>query len=374
MEKVEETKKENNKSRKVMIIIIAAIMVLLSAAGTTAVILFQKKNEQPTTTVSADEYIYKARFYFGTEAYIYLMGDKTIKYVEYFQKYETKPDCNCLEPTGEVEEKETIVGFSDKSRDVVISVLDRLSERAGGAKEFDTDELNLTNTENRVLLAVATKDEDRLTVADNTIYEEKARIEEIPIEGSRFQFANTLTVLKSNTSNKAVNKAANYINDLAEKAFNKYNNEAKVNAKDSYIIANVNEILGVAVKSEIVYAGPFSISATVTVSGNLGYGAFTTVRGYVINYSGEVVQEIAGGLRVEYADAAIAALEKTEYYESIKTAAYPNWRENFRGEILQFGHWYLTDDGLTFLFAPSVFGATGPIENTLNIVIEAEQF
>ena len=374
MEKVEETKKENNKSRKVMIIIIAAIMVLLSAAGTTAVILFQKKNEQPTTTVSADEYIYKARFYFGTEAYIYLMGDKTIKYVEYFQKYETKPDCNCLEPTGEVEEKETIVGFSDKSRDVVISVLDRLSERAGGAKEFDTDELNLTNTENRVLLAVATKNEDRLTVADNTIYEEKARIEEIPIEGSRFQFANTLTVLKSNTSNKAVNKAANYINDLAEKAFDKYNNEAKVNAKDSYIIANVNEILGVAVKSEIVYAGPFSISATVTVSGNLGYGAFTTVRGYVINYSGEVVQEIAGGLRVEYADAAIAALEKTEYYESIKTAAYPNWRENFRGEILQFGHWYLTDDGLTFLFAPSVFGATGPIENTLNIVIEAEQF
>ena len=374
MEKVEETKKENNKSRKVMIIIIAAIMVLLSAAGTTAVILFQKKNEQPTTTVSADEYIYKARFYFGTEAYIYLMGDKTIKYVEYFQKYETKPDCNCLEPTGEVEEKETIVGFSDKSRDVVISVLDRLSERAGGAKEFDTDELNLTNTENRVLLAVATKNEDRLTVADNTIYEEKARIEEIPIEGSRFQFANTLTVLKSNTSNKAVNKAANYINDLAEKAFDKYNNEAKVNAKDSYIIANVNEILGVAVKSEIVYAGPFSISATVTVSGNLGYGAFTTVRGYVINYSGEVVQEIAGGLRAEYADAAIAALEKTEYYESIKTAAYPNWRENFRGEILQFGHWYLTDDGLTFLFAPSVFGATGPIENTLNIVIEAEQF
>lgn len=374
MEKVEETKKENNKSRKVMIIIIAAIMVLLSAAGTTAVILFQKKNEQPTTTVSADEYIYKARFYFGTEAYIYLMGDKTIKYVEYFQKYETKPDCNCLEPTGEVEEKETIVGFSDKSRDVVISVLDRLSERAGGAKEFDTDELNLTNTENRVLLAVATKNEDRLTVADNTIYEEKARIEEIPIEGSRFQFANTLTVLKSNTSNKAVNKAANYINDLAEKAFDKYNNEAKVNAKDSYIIANVNEILGVAVKSEIVYAGPFSISATVTVSGNLGYGAFTTVRGYVINYSGEVVQEIAGGLRVEYADAAIAALEKTEYYESIKTAAYPNWRENFRGEILQFGHWYLTDDGLTFLFAPSVFGATGPIENTLNIIIEAEQF
>ena len=374
MEKVEETKKGNNKSRKVMIIIIAAIMVLLSAAGTTAVILFQKKNEQPTTTVSADEYIYKARFYFGTEAYIYLMGDKTIKYVEYFQKYETKPDCNCLEPTGEVEEKETIVGFSDKSRDVVISVLDRLSERAGGAKEFDTDELNLTNTENRVLLAVATKNEDRLTVADNTIYEEKARIEEIPIEGSRFQFANTLTVLKSNTSNKAVNKAANYINDLAEKAFDKYNNEAKVNAKDSYIIANVNEILGVAVKSEIVYAGPFSISATVTVSGNLGYGAFTTVRGYVINYSGEVVQEIAGGLRVEYADAAIAALEKTEYYESIKTAAYPNWRENFRGEILQFGHWYLTDDGLTFLFAPSVFGATGPIENTLNIVIEAEQF
>ena len=374
MEKVEETKKENNKSRKVMIIIIAAIMVLLSAAGTTAVILFQKKNEQPTTTVSADEYIYKARYYFGTEAYIYLMGDKTIKYVEYFQKYETKPDCNCLEPTGEVEEKETIVGFSDKSRDVVISVLDRLSERAGGAKEFDTDELNLTNAENRVLLAVATKNEDRLTVADNTIYEEKARIEEIPIEGSRFQFANTLTVLKSNTSNKAVNKAANYINDLAEKAFDKYNNEAKVNAKDSYIIANVNEILGVAVKSEIVYAGPFSISATVTVSGNLGYGAFTTVRGYVINYSGEVVQEIAGGLRVEYADAAIAALEKTEYYESIKTAAYPNWRENFRGEILQFGHWYLTDDGLTFLFAPSVFGATGPIENTLNIVIEAEQF
>ncbi len=374
MEKVEETKKGNNKSRKVMIIIIAAIMVLLSAAGTTAVILFQKKNEQPTTTVSADEYIYKARFYFGTEAYIYLMGDKTIKYVEYFQKYETKPDCNCLEPTGEVEEKETIVGFSDKSRDIVISVLDRLSERAGGAKEFDTDELNLTNTENRVLLAVATKNEDRLTVADNTIYEEKARIEEIPIEGSRFQFANTLTVLKSNTSNKAVNKAANYINDLAEKAFDKYNNEAKVNAKDSYIIANVNEILGVAVKSEIVYAGPFSISATVTVSGNLGYGAFTTVRGYVINYSGEVVQEIAGGLRVEYADAAIAALEKTEYYESIKTAAYPNWRENFRGEILQFGHWYLTDDGLTFLFAPSVFGATGPIENTLNIVIEAEQF
>ena len=374
MEKVEETKKENSKSRKVMIIIIAVIMVLLSAAGTTAVILFQKKNEKPTATISANEYIYKARFYFGTEAYIYLMGDKTIKYVEYFQKYETKPDCNCIEPTGEVEEKETIVKFSDKSRDVVINILDQLSARAGGAKEFDTEELKISNTENRVLLAVATQNEDRLTVADNTIYEEKARIEETPIEGSRFQFVNTLTVLKSNTNNKAVNKVADYVNNLAKEAFDEYNNEAKTNAKNSSITANVNEILGVAIKTEIVYAGPFSISATITVSGNMGYSAFTTVRGYVFDYTGEVKQELAGGMISGYVSAAINELEKTDYYEMVKTSAYQDWRNRFRSEILQFGHWYLTDNGLTFLFAPSVFGATGPIENTLNISIKADQF
>ncbi|MBO4855360.1 hypothetical protein J5500_03085 [Candidatus Saccharibacteria bacterium] len=345
------TKKEHQDRQKGMIIVVA-VLALLVVAGLSAVMIYRGLEEsRPTSTKTQTqdeaEYINKVRFDFGTESYIYYLADGQIKFVERFPEYEVKKDCNCLEPTGKYTEKEHYISFSQSNKNLIISVIKSLAERAGGARDFSTDSLNLSNEENRILLSVALNDENMLNVVDSISYQDK-KTDEYPIAGSRFQYLNTLTLLRTDTQNEVINKAAAYVNQIASENYNKYNERAKSLAEHPE--GEVNEILGVSVKTEIVWAGPYSISARITASGNLGKGAFTLTQGYVFDYNGQVKEELAGGKRAEYGTGAIAAIEKTDYFQSIKDTVSPNWSENLRGQILQLGHWYLVDEGIVFLF------------------------
>lgn len=106
-----------------------------------------------------NEYIYKIRYDFGSEVYIYYLKDKSINVVEKIPIAEKVEECNCMELTGEYNYKEHKVSFSSSSINTIVKVFDELAKKSD-KKEFNADELELTEYQKETLLAILLNNEE----------------------------------------------------------------------------------------------------------------------------------------------------------------------------------------------------------------------
>ena len=254
--------------------------------------------------------IYKIRYDFGAEDYIYLLPNKVIKTVDAQLVYEVQSDCNCMIPTGAVSYTERTIKFSKSSTNKVIKVFNELYEMSG-RREINTDNLELTEYQNRILLAVILNDEDYITVEDNIKYDKK----------------NGKMTINDSTDNKIVNKIGNYLNKKIELDFSKYDN-----AKNTV---------------ELAYIGPYSISFIYT----LYVDGVKYIDGYSFDYNGDLREVNFGGIRDSINTMAKTNFMNSEMYINNYLQLYANWESVFEHKLFETGNWCF-DERLIRLFIP----------------------
>ena len=153
-------------SFKILFGIIGIIVILL------LVLCIFKWNSYKKDTIISDEswdtkdyynnnYIYKIRYDFGAEDYIYLLPDNVIKKIEIQPVSRIVPDCKCMEFTGEYKYYEETIDFSEKSKKIAINVFKELSKKSG-SKCFNADDMELTKYQEKILLAILLNSEDEM--------------------------------------------------------------------------------------------------------------------------------------------------------------------------------------------------------------------
>lgn len=111
-------------------------------------------------------FIYKIRYDFGSESYIYLLENQVVKTVEIQPIYEECKELNCYNFTGKYDYKEQTINFSKEALEKVIQVFDELYQKSG-EKEFNADAMELTKYQQSVLLAVIINDENQIAIENN---------------------------------------------------------------------------------------------------------------------------------------------------------------------------------------------------------------
>lgn len=153
-------------SVKILFGIMGIIVILL------LVLCVFKWNNYKKTTIISDEscgtkdyynnnYIYKIRYDFGAEDYIYLLPNNVIKKLEIQEVSRIVPDCKCMEFTGEYKYYEETIDFSEKSKKIAINVFKELSKKSG-SKCFNADDMELTKYQEKILLAILLNSEDEM--------------------------------------------------------------------------------------------------------------------------------------------------------------------------------------------------------------------
>ena len=84
-----------------------------------------------------------------------------MKVVQISPIYQEDEACDCYEFTGEYRNDEEIIDFSDEAKEAVIEVIEEL-HRVSGKREFNADDMNLTDYQDQVLLAVMLNSEDKI--------------------------------------------------------------------------------------------------------------------------------------------------------------------------------------------------------------------
>ena len=328
-------KKRNNRTYfsiiiGLILIIVTLAFVLLFISNITGIKKGDNKVVDTTTykknpALKYKNIIYKVRYDFGAEDYIYLLPNNVIKMVEVQLVYEVQPDCNCMIPTGETSYTEQTINFSKNSTDKIIRVLDELYETSG-RREFNTDDMELTEYQNRMLLAVILNDEDTITIEDNIKYNKK--------KGKM--------ILDNSTDNIIVNKIADYLNNKVEVDFSK--NE---NAKNTI---------------ELVYVGPYSISFVYTLDVN----GVKYSNGYSFNYNGDLRDNNIGGIKDSIISSAKNEFMNSDFYKTYYLQLYTNWESVFEYNLFKTGNWYFDDKLIKFFVSVEDLG----INNSLVKVVE----
>ena len=267
----EEVKGKN--SKKVSIIIIASLLVVLITVG---VIYFFHGNN----VIEYDDFIYKIRYDFGCESYIYYLKDGSIKTVDILPETRVIPDCDCIEETGEYDYQEKDIVFTPETKNKVINTFDTISKRIG-KNEYNADEIDLSEYEKRILLAVMVSDENMITIEDNIHFDTVTTN------------TNSKTILDNNTSNKYANEMADYINGEIDKEFN-----------------SLNENDSISLNVKLSFIGKYLVSFVYTKENQTGV---SETKGYNLRYVGGIY-EYPAGIKSKYYESTINEFKKSEYY------------------------------------------------------------
>ncbi len=340
--------KKNLKISTLFICVLAVLIVLL-------VLIFVKwyhgesmikTKKIITEEISYDNYIYKIRYDFGAEVYIYLLPNNIIKTVEKQEIFDIAKDCKCLKSTGKYSYTEEEINFSSISKTRVVNVFDELY-KVSGKREFNADDIELNTYQKRILSAIVLNDEDKITLEDNINYEEVKK----EIKGNNsFRIENKMYILKNNTKNKLVNTIANYLNKKAKKDFETLNNDCED------LVDGITENLGVILKLNLEYAGPYSLSFSYTAEGQIGTTAYYDKKGYTFYYTGQIHEFDMNGWKESYYQKALNEFENSELYKNNKNQLVENWENILYDNMYKTGNWYLKDSKLQFLIPADLLG------------------
>ena len=332
--------KLNNKSLKIVkisakIFCVFTLLILIILT----IYFVNKKNK-----VESDYgYIYKIRYDVVSESYVYLMNNSDIKTII---KSET--------------EEENIVDFSGDVKKEVIQVLDELYKKSG-KRDFNANELNLTDDEKRILRATVLNCENCITIEDNVEYIVSEK--EFLSDYNDYKILNSKVNLNNNTENDIVNNIANYLNDIIDKDFNEYN----ITSEELF----VEDDLGVNLNLDLVYIGPYSLSFIYTSDGQLGATGIYNVKGYTFNYNGEVINFDTNDYRDEYYKSLLNNFKESDLFINCKDELISNWETIIYDVMFETGNWYYDkDDKITFLIPSYLLGLDGSYENVIEISVD----
>lgn len=349
----------NNKSTNIMQISLKILFLFLFII----LILFTISwvNKKKSVKVESDyNYIYKIKYDYGSESYIYLMPNEKIKAIVKREIFETNLDCNCGISTGEFHEEENIVDFSGDVKKEVIQVLDELYKKSG-KRDFNANELNLTDDEKRILRATVLNCENCITIEDNVEYIVSEK--EFLSDYNDYKILNSKVNLNNNTENDIVNNIANYLNDIIDKDFNEYN----ITSEELF----VEDDLGVNLNLDLVYVGPYSLSFNYITEGQLGATGIYNVKGYTFNYNGEVINFDTNDYRDEYYKSLLNSFKESDLFINCKDELISNWETIIYDVMFETGNWYYDkDDKITFLIPSYLLGLDGSYENVIEISVD----
>lgn len=355
-----------NSKIKILFVIIGILVILLIT------LFIFKLNDQKTISssgnkeVSYDNYIYKIRYDFGTESYIYLLPDNVIKTVTVQEIYGDVPYCDCLEPTGEFNYDEKTINFSEKTKENVISVFDELYQK-NGKKEFNANNMELTKYQQRILLATILNSEERITIENNFIYE--TINEEFNSKNNDFKIVNSKTLLTNSTENELVNKIANYLNELVNNDFDEINSTSK----EIIEYGGIEENLGVNLKLELVYTGPYSLSFIYRTEGVLGTTTMYDVKGYTFHYTGDISEFDMNGWKEKYYKEALNNFMNTDLYINCKEQLNKDWETIMYDNMYLTGNWYLDDEKIVFLVPAYLLGFDEATAKVISIDVKVDE-
>ena len=362
---VEERKKSGKKKRQILLFVIIFIILGVFSFFILNEYSKSKKNismDKNKNEISYKDFIYKIRYDFGCEGYIYLLENQVIKTVEIQPIYELCEYTDCYNFTGKYDYIENTVHFSKEAVDKVIQVFDELYKKSG-KKEFSADAMELTKRQQRLLLAVMTNDEDKITVEDDIDYEivrEKFTNKTKTIE-------NTKMVLNTSTKNAMLNKIAEYLNAIVDKDFEQLSKNSK-----SLIESTDEENLGIHLTLDLVYAGPYSLSFIYTKDGKLE-NTIHDVKGYSFYYTGDIHEFDMNGWKDSYYQKALAYFMKDDCYLKHKDQFNKDWQTILYDHMFLTGNWYLEDGKLTFVIPAYLFGFDKDATNIITIRIDLEE-
>lgn len=305
------------------------------------------------------EYIYKIRYDFGAETYIYLLKDKDIRTVTIQPVYEVCPGTNCVDFTGEYDYLYEDIDFSEIVTERIINIFDYLYEEAGSAN-FNADELELTKYDERVLLAIVLNSEDNITIEDNLLYDTISDT----YKDDDTSLMLRKTVLFDSTDNEIVNSVAKYLNDKVTNDFDKYVEHSKI------YLSNPGKY-NLDFRIEFAYAGPYSFSFKYIVEGILPEGEVYDVVGYTFNYNGDIREFDMGGWKQYYYENAIKEFKKDKLFKD--SSLVSNWKEVLYNNMFLVGNWYLDDEKVVFLIEPELFGFDDVNINTIEIFVDLNE-
>lgn len=356
-------KKKYSLKIKILLEISTILIVLLLT-----IFIFKFKNYE-TIDSSYDknniynDYIYKIRYDLGSESYIYLFPDNVIKTVDIQEIYEIVPDCNCLRATGEYSYNEEIINFSEETKKKVISIFDELHQKSG-KKEFNADNMNLTEYQQRILLATILNFEDQITIEKNISYE--TINEEFVFKNNDYKIKNSKNVLNNLTENESVNKIANYLNTLVNNDFDVISNESKEIIKNEDIEKNT----GVTLKLELIYTGVYNLSFIYTMEGKLGEKSVSKIKGFTFDYDGDINEFNMNGWKEKYYNEFLEKFMKTKLYHNYKDDLSNDWKSVLYDNMYLPGNWYLADGKLKFLIPAYLLGFDESIVKTIKVDIK----
>lgn len=321
---------------------------------------FKIPDEQVAYDEIVGDYIYKIRYDFGAETYIYLLEDNNIKTVSIQPIYDVCPDTNCMDFTGEYDYVVEEIVFSSEVSDKVIRIFDYLSEQAK-AVNFNADELELTKYDQRILLAVLLNSEDMITIEDNLFYD---HIDE-SYKNDNSSFTISKTTLDGATNNMVVNSIANYLNLKVNNGYAEYEK-----LKNKYLEAS--GIYNMDFRIDFVYAGPYSLSFRYVVEGALPDRFVYDIYGYTFNYNGDIREFDMGGWKEYYHENAVKEFKKSEFYLE-NGSLLKKWESALYDNMFLTGNWYLDDEKVVFLISTDWFDVDGIDSQIIEVPVELNE-
>ena len=349
----------NNKSTNIMQISLKILFLFLFII----LILFTISwvNKKKSVKVESDyNYIYKIKYDYGSESYIYLMPNEKIKAIVKREIFETNLDCNCGISTGEFHEEEIIVNFSGAVKKKVVQVLDELYKKSG-KRDFNANELNLTDDEKRILRATVLNCENCITIEDNVEYIVSEK--EFLSDYNDYKILNSKVNLNNNTENDIVNNIANYLNDIIDKDFNEYN----ITSEELF----VEDDLGINLNLDLVYVGPYSLSFNYITEGQLGATEIYDIKGYSFNYYGGVCNFDTLEYKNEYYEKLLNNFMETDIFINNSEELNPDWKSKLYDFMFEIGNWYFVgEDKINFIIPTYLLGINGSYENIIEICVD----
>ena len=224
--------------------------------------------------------------------------------------------------------------------------------------------MELTKQQQRLLLAVMTNDENRITLEDDIDYE----IVKEKFTNKTKRIENTKKVLNISKKNAMLNKIAEYLNAIVDKDFEQLSKDSK-NLIES---TDEEETLGIHLTLELVYAGPYSLSFTYTKEGKLENTIYD-VKGYSFYYTGDIHEFDMNGWKDAYYKKALTYFVKDDFYLKHKDQFNKDWRTILYDNMFLTGNWYLEEGKLTFVIPAYLFGFAKDTTNIITISIDFEE-
>ena len=349
--------KLNNKSLKIVKISAKIFCVFtLSILIILTIYFVNKKNK-----VESDYgYIYKTRYDVVSESYVYLMNNSDIKTIIKSETFEIDPNCNCMVSTGKIHEEENIVDFSGDVKKKVIQVLDELYKKSG-KRDFNANELNLTDDEKRILRATVLNCENCITIEDNVEYIVSEK--EFLSDYNDYKILNSKVNLNNNTENDIINNIANYLNDIINKDFNEYN----ITSEELFVEGD----LGINLNLDLVYVGPYSLSFNYITEGQLGATEIYDIKGYSFNYYGGVCNFDTLEYKNEYYEKLLNNFMETDIFINNSEELNPDWKSKLYDFMFEIGNWYFVgEDKINFIIPTYLLGINGSYENIIEICVD----